>query len=71
METYLDGMWVSILVFLDLALRDPALRPPFSSIRVSILVFLDLALRVGIVAEDSREFYGFNPCFLGSCSPSI
>ncbi len=39
-------------------------------LEVSILVFLDLALRGGILPSTVAQQLSFNPCFLGSCSPS-
>ncbi len=38
--------------------------------KVSILVFLDLALRERISWDLRTSRIRFNPCFLGSCSPS-
>ncbi len=64
---------VSILVFLDLALRVYRIWG-FSDhiLIVSILVFLDLALRVRESPDELvRSLSCFNPCFLGSCSPRI
>ncbi len=60
---------VSILVFLDLALRVYPPRVPAHLGVVSILVFLDLALRVPLGHPRGSITTGFNPCFLGSCSP--
>ncbi len=62
---------VSILVFLDLALRG-RYGAPLRSQRgcVSILVFLDLALRGWKELFSGGFLSCFNPCFLGSCSPS-
>ncbi len=60
---------VSILVFLDLALRvGKVIDCRITEDDVSILVFLDLALRA-ILPLVPSTFSGFNPCFLGSCSP--
>ncbi len=43
----------------------------YDSCLVSILVFLDLALRVQLRAISIIWLTCFNPCFLGSCSPSL
>ncbi len=61
---------VSILVFLDLALRERRWYMYIGGFCVSILVFLDLALREHEMYCIATGFSSFNPCFLGSCSPS-
>ncbi len=62
---------VSILVFLELALRVPTLTIEPLSRSVSILVFLELALRGYEHTPTYCKAYSFNPCFLGTCPQSL
>jgi len=57
---------VSILVFLDQALKVPAPSLFRRVVPVSILVFLDQALKAGKPTTQRRKRWSFNPCFPGS-----
>jgi len=62
---------VSILVFLDQALKAPAFGSTRDARRVSILVFLDQALKGAAAWHIRRGFWCFNPCFPGSSAESV
>ena len=61
------GIWVSILVFLELALGQRESRLQAIPRQVSILVFLELALGPRVGAPGKPHPRSFNPCFLGTC----
>jgi len=61
---------VSILVFLDQALKVIILSIWTRRLRVSILVFLDQALKVDLYTSAWGEWACFNPCFPGSSAES-
>ncbi len=63
-----DG--VSILVFLELALRVGFPTNYTRQSGVSILVFLELALRAQTMTRKQKKPSCFNPCFLGTCPQS-
>jgi len=57
---------VSILVFLDQALKGREHNAHIGGAEVSILVFLDQALKVYFLAVPLHPIQRFNPCFPGS-----
>ena len=61
---------VSILVFLDQALKDAFVVYLVDFRKVSILVFLDQALKVVFMAVLAVYMVCFNPCFPGSSAES-
>ncbi len=61
---------VSILVFLDGALKADKNHSTYSSKSVSILVFLDGALKACMPFSSFPLFFSFNPCFSGWRSES-
>jgi len=61
---------VSILVFLDQALKDSAAPVASFLPRVSILVFLDQALKAPSGRWAAGNDICFNPCFPGSSAES-
>jgi len=66
----IQGLEVSILVFMDLALEVQLVKVFLIIMIVSILVFMDLALEVCAVLSVTKVQLSFNPCFYGSCSRS-
>ena len=65
------GRKVSILVFLELALRPHFLVARGWWKEVSILVFLELALRRLRALRHDQIFCSFNPCFPGTRSSTL
>jgi len=62
---------VSILVFLDQALKDEETGISRVMSQVSILVFLDQALKAARATRIPTIYSCFNPCFPGSSAESI
>ncbi len=62
---------VSILVLLDVALKDQEESEVRNLCFVSILVLLDVALKGYLTSIAWYGSHGFNPCSLGCCSESL
>ncbi len=62
---------VSILVLLDVALKEDVLTTTTGSLGVSILVLLDVALKAFDGKTCQAGTWRFNPCSLGCCSERL
>ena len=71
MNSNFSNLYVSILVLMEVGLREKSQTAPHKTLSVSILVLMEVGLRVYYHSQINRLLKSFNPCFNGSWSESL